>query len=129
MSQPAEPQDDVRALLAAARQAAGAEDAAPLAWRRVERADGQPWYLLVGVGSGYSGRVVAVGQDAEVRVMASDPAGANAWWVDAEGDLVWAPGSSSRSPLYPLRRVGVGGEVVYRDVDGAVVPLWAAGRG
>lgn len=112
-------EDEVARAVAAARDAVGAPADAVAAWRLVDRLDpGRPPYLLVGLGLGESGRVVAVGGDGAVRQTASDPAGVDAWWASAAGDLVWAPGSGSRSPLYPLVRTRESGEVVLRDHAG-----------
>jgi hypothetical protein len=46
-----------------------------------------------------------------------------------DGELVWAPGSWSRSPLYPLRRVVRGDDVVLLDAEGRLVPEAPSGPG
>jgi hypothetical protein len=100
-----------------ARASVGAGSTAEAASRRVIRLDaGREPYFLVGVSVGERGWVVAVSADgAEARQVGQDPAGARSWWVHASGELVWAPGSWSRSPLYPLRRVTEGDRVVLLD--------------
>lgn len=123
--------DDSEATRAvdAARVAVGAPADAPVAWRPVTRLDGRPPYLLVGLGGAGSGWVAAVTPHGEVRGWAADPAGARAWWADADGELVWAPGSWSRSALFPLRRVERDGEVVLLDHEGHPVPGAPRGPG
>jgi hypothetical protein len=87
----------VRAIVAAPADAESV-------WRHVTRLDGRPPYLLVGISAGRAGWVGAVSYDGEVRGWAADEEGARAWWTHGTDELVWAPGSWSRSPLYPLRR-------------------------
>lgn len=114
----------------AARAAVGAPAEAACAWRLVTRLDaGRPPYLLVGVSAGDGGWVVAVSLDGQVRGFASDPAGAQAWWTSVPEELVWAPGSWSRSPLYPLRRRGEGDDAALLDPEGHRIPGMPPGRG
>lgn len=125
-------EDDSEATRAveAARVAVGAPVDAEVSWRRVTRLDaGRAPYVLVGLSAGRSGWVASVSLDGEVRSWAADPAGAGAWWADADGELVWAPGSWSRSPLYPLRRVARGDDLVLLDPDGNPVPDTGVGPG
>lgn len=97
---------DVTRAVQAARVIVGAPPDAVAVWRVVTRLDpGRDPYLLVGLSSGTSGWVVAVSGVGEVTSWAVDPDGAHAWWTAVDDELVWAPGSWSRSPLYPLRRV------------------------
>lgn len=120
---------DVARAVEAARESAGAPADATVAWRVVTRLDERPPYLLVGFSSADAGCVVAVSLAGEVHGRGSDPKGADAWWVHAREELVWAPGTWSRSPLYPLRRTVIGDEVAYLDHDGQRVALWPGTRG
>lgn len=114
----------------AARVAVDAPADAQAVWRVVTRLDaGRPRYLLVGITSGQAGWVAAVSLDGQVQGYAADPAGAQAWWAGVSEELVWAPGSSSRSPLCPLRRSVAGGQVIFLDHLGQRVPGMSGGRG
>ncbi|HET7820713.1 MAG TPA: hypothetical protein VFL10_04240 [Ornithinibacter sp.] len=114
---------EVARAVDAARAAVGAPADCEYSWRPVTRLDpGRPPYLLVGLGGGGSGWVVALSPDGVVQGRAADPDGARAWWSGVDGELVWAPGSWSRSPLYPLRRVARGDEMVLLDHEGRLVP-------
>ena len=116
-------ESEVVRAVEAARTAVGAPPDAEVSWRWVVRLDpGAGRYLLVGLSAGESGRVAAVSADGDVRGWAEDPAGARAWWTEVEGELVWAPGSWSRSPLYPLRRVTRAEGTVLLDHEGVEVP-------
>jgi hypothetical protein len=116
-------ESDVVRAVEAARTAVGAPADAEASWRWVVRLDaGTGRYLLVGLSAGESGWVAAVSADGDVRSWAADPAGARAWWTEVEGELVWAPGSWSRSPLYPLRRVTRAEGTVLLDHEGVEVP-------
>jgi hypothetical protein len=124
--------DDAEASRAvdAVREAVGAPADAQFAWRRVTRLDpGRPPYLLVGLSAGTSGWVASVSEDGVVQGWGVDPAGARAWWALVDDELVWAPGSWSRSALYPLRRTVRDGETVLLDHEGRAVPVTGAGPG
>jgi len=121
---------DVERAVDAARAAVEAPAGCEYSWRPVTRLDpGRAPYLLVGLGADGSGWVVAVSLDGVVQGRAADPDGARAWWSSVDGELVWAPGSWSRSPLYPLRRVVRGDAEVLLDHEGRPVPDGPGGPG
>jgi hypothetical protein len=121
---------EVSRAVDAAREAVGAPVDAEFAWRRVTRLDpGRPAYLLVGLSAGPTGWVVSVSAAGVVQGWGVDPAGARAWWAQVDDELVWAPGSWSRSALYPLRRTVRDGETVLLGHDGRAVPGTGAGPG
>lgn len=110
--------------------AVGAPAGSAFSCRSVTRLDpGRRPYLLVGLSAPGSGWVAAVSQDGVVQGWAVDPAGARAWWAEVDGELVWAPGSWSRSSLYPLRRCVRDGQAVLLDHEGRPVPRASAGPG
>jgi hypothetical protein len=110
---------DVLRAVHSARVAVGAPADAEYSCRLVTRLDaGRRPYLLVGLTVGPSGWVAAVSEQGVVQGWATDPDGAHAWWTLVEEDLVWAPGSWSRSPLYPLRRIAQDEEVILLDHNG-----------
>lgn len=120
---------DVSRAVDAAREAVGAAPDTPTVSRVVTRLDERPPYVLVGLGEAATGFVVAVSAEGIVESRAKDPAGSHAWWADVAEELVWAPGSASRSPFYPLRRTVVGGSVVLIDHTGSQVAEQPSGRG
>ena len=120
---------EVTRAVEAARVTVGAPADAEASWRWVTRLDGRAPYLLVGLSAGGSGWVATVSSEGVVQGWAVDPAGARAWWAAVDDELVWAPGSWSRSPSYPLRRVVHGGEVVLLDHEGHPVPGAPPGPG
>ncbi|KAB7744650.1 hypothetical protein GA707_08625 [Nostocoides sp. F2B08] len=114
-----------------ARASVGVGPDAEAAARLVMRLEpGREPYFLVGLSLGDRGWVVAVSSDGTaVRQVAEDPAGARSWWVDVPEELVWAPGTWSRSPLYPLRRGTDGGRAVLLDHLGRRLPPGPVGPG
>jgi len=123
MDDPVPMDDSASRAVDAAREAVGAPLDARVAWRRVTRLDpGRAPYVLVGLSAGTTGWVASVSEGGVVQGWAIDPDGAGAWWALADGELVWAPGSWSRSALYPLRRTVRDGETVLLDHEGRLVP-------
>ncbi|MBN8884923.1 MAG: hypothetical protein J0I77_04345 [Rudaea sp.] len=100
--------DDLAAAARIARAAVGIGAEVPARTYPVRRLDRDASYVLVLLGlPGAPGWIAAVDAAAQdVMTWAANPSGASTVPAADEAlDLVWQPGSASRSPLYPLHRV------------------------
>lgn len=113
---------DATRAVEAARVASGIPADTTATWRRVERLDGKPGYLLVAFAAPSQSWVLAVAANGDVLTRARVGSGEADWWRNIDDELVWAPGSWSRSMLYPLRRRKVEGAPVLLDHMGKAIP-------
>jgi hypothetical protein len=111
-----------------ARQAVGAPDDLPASADVVRRLDRDGKYVLVRLGRpdgpGWIAAVDPVSQD--VMTWAANPSGSTTVpdrpddAPEGDTELVWSPGTRSRSPLYPLLRIAAAGGDRFIDLAGLV---------
>lgn len=124
---------DVATAVELAREAVGVDAEVPAATVVVHRLDRVGDYVLVSLGKpGVAGWIAAVdvsGRD--VMSWAANPQGQpTVPPAPATGtaEYVWRPCMASRSPLYPLLRIGSGEGVRFVDINGRVYDDLAAGH-
>ena len=105
-------QSEIDNAVELARATTGEERATPVTTEEVKRLDrpGES-FLLVHFGApGTGGSIAAVrlGDNAEVMTWAANPSGESTVApATPDSELVWEPGGTSKSPLFPERRLKV----------------------